>query len=134
MKQLIAYIIVSILAGAAAQLMMKVGIQQLSPLHFHLEGFLASQTIPPLLPVAWVGLGVFFYLVAVLLWLKVLGELPLSVAYPLLSLGYIIVYFGAYFLPALEESFTRQKTLGIALIVIGVVVIASKPKGYTHEP
>ncbi|PWQ95728.1 4-amino-4-deoxy-L-arabinose-phosphoundecaprenol flippase subunit ArnF [Leucothrix arctica] len=133
MSQLIAYVTASIMAGAIGQLMMKLGIQQLSPLQDHVYAFFTAFTVPALIPVAWVAAGIACYLVAMLLWLKVLRALPLSMAYPLLSLGYIVVYLGAYFIPALEESLTRQKTMGIALIIVGVIVIASKPKGVAHE-
>jgi len=133
MSQIIAYMTVSILAGAAGQLMMKLGVQQLAPLSNHMHAFLTSMTLPASIPLLWVAAGIACYLVAMLLWLKVLRALPLSMAYPLLSLGYIVVYLGAYFIPALEETLTRQKTMGIALIIVGVIVIASKPKGIAHE-
>ena len=133
MTQLVAYITASIIAGAVGQLMMKLGIQQLSPLQDHVYAFFTALTLPELIPVAWVAGGIACYLVAMLLWLKVLRALPLSMAYPLLSLGYIVVYLGAYFIPALEESLTKQKTMGITLIIVGVIVIASKPKGVVHE-
>ena len=133
MLQLVAYITVSILAGAIGQLLMKLGVQQLSPLKAYFELLFSTMTLPALGPIALVVAGIFCYLVAMLLWLRVLKELPLSMAYPLLSLGYIVVYLGAYFLPALDESLTRQKTLGIVLIIAGVIVIASKPKGAGHE-
>ena len=127
------YIVTSILAGAIGQLMMKLGVQMLSPLSAHLEALLTDMTFPPLAAMAWVTGGVLCYLLAMVLWLRVLKELPLSMAYPLLSLGYIVVYLGAYFLPTLEESLSQQKTLGIALIIMGVVVMASQPKEVTHE-
>jgi undecaprenyl phosphate-alpha-L-ara4N flippase subunit ArnF len=81
----------------------------------------------------WVVSGVVCYIVAMLVWLQVLRLLPLSVAYPLLSLGYIVVYLAAYFLPEISEAFTYQKSVGIGLIMLGVILVTSKPKDAASE-
>ena len=122
MFRLVTFITISIIAGAVGQLLMKLGMKKLSPM-------MPTDVIP----LAWIVAGIICYLLAMLLWLQVLRKLPLNVAYPLLSLGYIVVYLGAYLLPELSETLTTQKTLGVILIIVGVLVITGKPKGERYE-
>jgi multidrug transporter EmrE-like cation transporter len=65
--------------------------------------------------------GFFFYGLSAILWLFVLKRFPLSVAYPSLSLTYILILFisVAYF----GESLSLLKFLGVFLIFGGVVLI-----------
>jgi multidrug transporter EmrE-like cation transporter len=51
-----------------------------------------------------------------------LSRVPVSVAYPLLSIGYIVNAFAAWYL--FGESLTAQKLVGIAVICIGVWLVA----------
>jgi len=65
--------------------------------------------------------GFFFYGFSAILWLFVLKRFPLSIAYPSLSLTYILVLFisAVYF----GESLSLLKFLGVFLIFGGVVLI-----------
>jgi multidrug transporter EmrE-like cation transporter len=56
-----------------------------------------------------------------IVWIFVLRELELSVAYPMVSLGYIITMALAFLF--LNEPLRLTKLLGTALIVVGVIVI-----------
>lgn len=71
-------------------------------------------------PPLWAGLAC--YGVSVLLWLGALSRAPVSVAYPLLSIGYIVNAFAAAAL--FGEALSSAKLAGIGLIVLGVVVLA----------
>lgn len=70
----------------------------------------------------WVIFGFLAYGTSFLFWLKVLSEMELSKAYPMLSLGYPVIFLlsGALF----GESLTLAKFLGSALIVSGLAFIA----------
>ena len=68
----------------------------------------------------WVGLSC--YGISVLLWLGALSRVPVSVAYPMLSIGYVVNAFAAAAL--FGEALTVAKMSGIVLIVIGVFVLA----------
>ncbi len=46
----------------------------------------------------------------------------MSVAYPMLSVGYIVNAALAYFL--FDESLTAQKMVGIGFIIVGVFLVA----------
>lgn len=66
--------------------------------------------------------GFLAYGVSALIWLKVLAKLPLVVAYPLVSLNFVLVAFGAAFF--LHERISWQMVLGLALIFSGIIVIS----------
>jgi len=68
----------------------------------------------------WVGLTC--YGVSVVLWLGGLSRVSVSIAYPLLSIGYVLNAFAAAAL--FGESLTFAKFAGIGLIVIGVFILA----------
>src|SRR5215510_1915305 len=68
----------------------------------------------------WAGLTC--YGISVLLWLGALSRVPVSVAYPMLSIGYIVNAFAAWIL--FGEALTVPKLGGIVLIVAGVLVLA----------
>jgi len=65
--------------------------------------------------------GLFLYGLATVLWLFILTKVPLSVAYPLQSIAYIIAVFGAFFF--FQEEITLWKILGVILIMAGVSFI-----------
>ena len=71
-------------------------------------------------------LAIFAYALSMLCWLGALKHLPLGRAYSLLSISYALVYLLAASLPAFNEHFSVSKTLGVALVVLGVLVINSR--------
>ncbi|MGC1457445.1 MAG: SMR family transporter [Steroidobacteraceae bacterium] len=68
----------------------------------------------------WVGLGC--YGISVILWLGALSRVPVSVAYPMLSIGYVVNAFAAAVL--FGEALSVPKLAGIALICAGVFTLA----------
>jgi len=75
-------------------------------------------------PPLWAGLCC--YGISVFLWVGGLSRVPVSVAYPLLSIGYIINAFAAAAL--FGEALSIAKLTGIALIVAGVLVLTRVPQ------
>ena len=78
--------------------------------------------------VSLIALGVVFgaivaYALSMLCWLLALRDLPLGRAYSLLSISYALVYLLAASLPIFHESFTLSKTLGVTLVILGVLTI-----------
>lgn len=115
----------SIVCGALGQLFMKAGMQSL--------GALSQVSVEHWGGVLWIVAGIVCYGIAMLVWIYVLGHFELSVAYPLLSVGYILVYLGAVLWPQIGESFTLGKTAGIVLIMLGVALVATPTKANNHE-
>ena len=66
------------------------------------------------------------YALSMLCWLLALRDLPLGRAYSLLSISYALVYLLAASLPVFHESFTLSKTLGVTLVILGVLTINSR--------
>jgi len=115
--RLITILLVSIVLGAAGQLMLRYAARLLSaPSQLGLLRWLGAVfTSPPIL-------GAFgFFAVSALLWLAALREAPLTVAYPMVALSYIIIFAGSYVLFA--EPITWTKLLGALLVVTGIIVI-----------
>jgi undecaprenyl phosphate-alpha-L-ara4N flippase subunit ArnF len=70
--------------------------------------------------------GLACYAASMLLWLRALGELPLSVAYPLLGLSYPLVYLGALLVPGFEDTLSATRLLGILLTLLGIALLAPR--------
>ena len=63
------------------------------------------------------------YGLSMLFWLMALKRMPLSRAYPLLSLSYLLVWTAALWLPGLNETVLWGKLGGGALILAGLLLI-----------
>ncbi|AZF47939.1 Undecaprenyl phosphate-aminoarabinose flippase subunit ArnF [Pseudomonas sp. R2-7-07] len=80
-----------------------------------------------------VVLAIIAYALSMLCWLGALKHLPLGRAYSLLSISYALVYLLAACLPVFNEHFSLAKTLGVALVILGVLVINSR-RASTSSP
>ena len=78
-------------------------------------------------------LTIIAYALSMLCWLGALKHLPLGRAYSLLSISYALVYLLAASLTAFNETFSLSKTLGVALVILGVLVINSR-RASTSSP
>lgn len=113
----------SVLLVTLAQLLMKWGMGQIPLLSSaDVSWPLLNHYGPALLAVA---LGIFGYALSMLCWFFALRDLPLSQAYPLLSISYALVYLAAAILPWFNEPATLLKTLGTLFILFGVWLINS---------
>jgi multidrug transporter EmrE-like cation transporter len=107
--------------NAAAQLLLKAATRYAGPLvsdagQVEWVNAAALWKATPL----WIGLGC--YGVSVILWLGALSRLPVSVAYPMLSLGYVVNAVAAWVL--FGEALTATKLAGVGLIGLGVIVLS----------
>ncbi|PWK45836.1 4-amino-4-deoxy-L-arabinose-phosphoundecaprenol flippase subunit ArnF [Pseudomonas sp. B21-040] len=110
----------SVLLVSAAQLGMRWSMTRLpSP-----ENVLSSSI--DLVAVAVVLSAIVAYALSMLCWLAALRDVPLGRAYSLLSISYALVYLLAASLPVFNESFSLSKTVGVALVMLGVIVINSR--------
>lgn len=66
-------------------------------------------------------LAVICFVSSMLMWILVLRKMDLSVAYPMVSLGYVIVILLSYVF--LKEPLYISKIIGTVLIVAGVMTI-----------
>jgi multidrug transporter EmrE-like cation transporter len=65
--------------------------------------------------------GMVCYGASLCVWLAALSKAPVSTAYPMLSLGYVVVAIAS--VAWLGESMTPLKVAGIVLICLGVVLL-----------
>lgn len=68
--------------------------------------------------------GSILYFLASFIWIYVLSKTELSLAYPMISLSYVIVLIISYFI--FGESITFIKIFGIILIILGVNILLYK--------
>ena len=65
--------------------------------------------------------GLSIYVLSTVLWLWVLTRIPLSFAYPCISISYIIIIFAGKFV--FREKIDSWKVAAIVLILIGVTLL-----------
>lgn len=107
--------------NAAAQLLLKVATKPLS--HFGVFNTdVLSNSIVILFKSMPFWAGIVCYAASLCVWVAALSKAPVSTAYPMLSLGYVVV--AAVSVAWLGESLTPAKMLGIALICVGVVLVS----------
>jgi multidrug transporter EmrE-like cation transporter len=107
--------------NAAAQLLLKVATRPLS--HFTVfNSDTLSNSILILFKSVPFWAGMLCYAASICVWLGALSKAPVSTAYPMLSLGYVVVAFASVLW--LGESLSAPKVLGIALICAGVVLVS----------
>lgn len=76
--------------------------------------------IAGLLTNLWVLSGLAAALLAAISWMLAVSKLPLSHAYPFVSLSFVLVVFLSYV--TFSEPLSWPKVLGVAFIVLGVVI------------
>jgi drug/metabolite transporter (DMT)-like permease len=111
---------VGVLLNALAQLGLKAATRVTGPLTAA-DGAAWGHALDLLrVPSLWYALAA--YGLSVVVWLIGLSRVPVSQAYPLLSLGYVINIGLAWWL--LGEVPNVQRVAGIGVIVLGVVLVA----------
>lgn len=117
----------SIVLSACAQLLMKAGMLEFKDLAAIVDPMRAIQELSPLIPaLTWVVAGLSLYTASLVFWVMALAWYELSLAYPMLSLSYVLVYLGAVIWPRLNETISFPKTLGIALILCGMIMVTRR--------
>lgn len=110
-------ILVSVMLGTTAQLFLKTGMSRVK-MGDGIESFSAAlQAIPN----PMVLTGFLLYGVSSILWLVILKRAPLSMAYPMISLSYVLVVSLSALI--LREKITSLTVLGLIFICCGVTLI-----------
>lgn len=103
------FILAGVLLNAAGQLLLKAGTNA-APLGLRLA-------IEPHI----LG-GLACYAVSVVVWVVALSRVPVSIAYPMLSIGYVVNAIAAWYL--FGESLSPLRLAGIGVIILGVFLVA----------
>lgn len=113
-------ILFSICCNVLGQLLIKRGIVGFGKVELQLSNVI--RTAFQVFTVPMVSLGIIVYFVSAFFWITALSKVELSYAYPLLSIGYVLVLFFSHFL--FRESLNLHRLIGTALIVAGIYFIS----------
>ena len=115
------FIITGVLLNAAAQLLLKAGTNALGgAIHLTASNWFGTLVkVGTQLPIL---AGLACYAVSLVVWIMGLSRTDVTVAYPMLSLGYVIGAIGAWLF--LGEVISPQRMLAIGVIMLGVVLLA----------
>lgn len=115
-----ALILTGVILNACAQLLLKAGTNAVGTITLNGQNwfnvFVKVLSQPPIIA----GLGC--YGVSVIVWIVSLSRTDVTVAYPMLSIGYVVSAIGAWLF--LGEIVSPQRMLALAVIVVGVILLA----------
>ena len=109
-----------VLLNAMAQLLLKAGTNAIGQFEFATNNIVPVATRVAFEP--HIVAGMTCYAVSLVVWIMGLSRVEVSIAYPLLSLGYVIGALGAW--AWFGEEINPARIAGIAVIILGVFVIA----------
>jgi multidrug transporter EmrE-like cation transporter len=113
------FILTGVCLNALAQLLLKAGTNAVGVIHLTAENWFATGVkLATQLPI--IG-GLTCYVVSVVVWIVALSRVDVTIAYPMISLGYIINALGAWYF--LGEAVSAQRLLAIGVIIVGVVLL-----------
>jgi undecaprenyl phosphate-alpha-L-ara4N flippase subunit ArnF len=70
----------------------------------------------------WVWLGIIFTVLSFIAWVRAIRVVPLSIAFTFSNVIHVFVPLSCWLI--LGEAINTRRWLGIALVVVGLVVIA----------
>ncbi|MBN1218147.1 MAG: EamA family transporter [Anaerolineae bacterium] len=116
----IGYILISVFAGAAGQILLKKGMSSMGAV---------TLSVDQLFNVLWrmgtnpyVVIGLAIYVTGTVFWLAALSRVDLSYAYPFASLSYIVMLVASWLV--FSENITPLRLLGTLIICLGVFLIS----------
>ncbi len=114
--------LISIAIGAVGQLLLKLAARSGATIAVGDGGILVSLLRLAGNPYMW--LGALCFVSSMLLWVRVLNHAQLSTAYPLVSLGYVIV--AVLSVVVLGEHLSLKQIAAIAVIILGVFLLGQR--------
>ena len=113
-------VMTGVLLNAIAQLALKASVSDTGIINLDLQSLLSSAG--SLATNLWLWVGLICYAVSVVVWILALSRVDVSIAYPMLSIGYIVNAVAASQL--FNEPMGLGKVIGIGIIMLGVYVLA----------
>ena len=112
-------ILTGVLLNACAQLLLKAGTNSVGAFSFSANNLLPVgiklATEPHILG------GLTCYVISVVVWIMALSRVDVSIAYPMISIGYVVTALAAWWL--FGEAITLERMVGIGVIIIGVFLV-----------
>ena len=113
------FILTGVFLNALAQLLLKAGTNAVGAIHLTAENwFSTGLKLATQLPI--IG-GLSCYVISVVVWIIALSRVDVSIAYPMLSIGYLINAIGAWYF--LGEVMSISRLVGVGIIIVGVVLL-----------
>lgn len=113
------FLFAGVCLNAFAQLALKAGTKAVGAIHLTADNWLP---IGIKLATQWpIIAGLSCYVISVVVWIIGLSRVDVTIAYPVLSLGYILAAVGASMF--LGETLSVQRIAGIVIIIAGVAVL-----------
>jgi multidrug transporter EmrE-like cation transporter len=113
-------VLAGVLLNAAAQLLLKAGTNAIGTFAFSADNLVPVGIRVASNPFIVSGLGC--YGVSVVVWIMALSRVEVSLAYPMLSIGYVVNAVAAWYL--FGEALSAQRMIGIGTIIVGVFLVA----------
>ena len=115
-----ALVMTGVLLNAIAQLALKASVSDTGIIDLDMQSLLSSAA--SLATNLWLWLGLICYAISVVVWILALSRVDVSIAYPMLSVGYIVNAIAASHL--FNEPMGLAKVIGIGVIILGVYILA----------
>lgn len=113
-------IFTGVMLNAAAQILMKAGTNSIGFFEFSRDN---------IVPIGWklatewhIVVALLCYALSVVIWVLALSRVPVSIAFPMLSMAYVVNAVAAWYL--LGEAFNPTKLVGMGVIILGVIIIS----------
>jgi len=113
------YVLASVILNVLGQLSIKKGALLKGPMD--LGGQTLFTTIYKTFSSPYIILGLLLYGISAFFWIIALSRVDLSYAYPILSLGYVLIMVLSYWL--FQEQLNAMRILGTLTVVIGLCFI-----------
>jgi multidrug transporter EmrE-like cation transporter len=120
-----ALILAGVLLNATAQLLLKAGAGTLAGVELRAGNALLIAT--RMLSSMPIIAGLACYVLSVVVWILALARVEVSVAYPMLSIGYVVNAVAAWWL--FGENLSGARLAGIGVILVGVWLVARTSGG-----
>ena len=110
------FILITIMSTISGQLMVKKGMLQnkLSGIHNIFETLINGLINP------WVIAGLFMAVIGAFAWILTLSRLPLSFAYPFLSITFPVVVIASSMI--FKENVSWNTYIGLTFIIVGIII------------
>ena len=114
-------ILVGVLLGAAGQLFLKAGTNRVGVFAFSAGNIVSAGLRLAFDPRVVAGVGC--YVAGVMVWILALSRVEVSIAYPMVSIGYVFNALAARLL--FGEAVSSARLVGIGIIMLGVCIVAA---------
>jgi len=114
------YILISVVAGAAGQVLLKKGMGSMGPLTLSIDQL--GNILWRIGTNPYVVIGLAIYVGGTVFWLTALSRVDLSYAYPFASLSYVVMLVASWQL--FNENITVLRLLGSLIVCVGVFIIS----------